>query len=357
MRRGRTGRGLTGRGPMSRRVVRSASIHTFRFLAYVAAPCVLLPSEVLGQGVAPMARPAFDALFAQVDNSNRWGAADERGTLNLITPEVRLAAAEEVRTGVTVSLAREMIHGQPEGGFGPIEVDLQILSDSVLGPSDGSAIWAAERTSLFYHGWGYTHIDALSHMPSYQGRGYNGAPMTHAPPAGQLRNSVAAMRDGVVSRGVLVDLPALRDVDYVAPGGAVTAEDLEAWERRTGIRIRAGDVVLLRSGRWSGTAMAAGVDGSAGLHPSTAAWLHERDVAVFGDEGGTDTAPTAVEGINSPMHVLALVAMGMPLIENLDLEALAEKAEAEQRWTFLFVLAPLHVRGATGSPANPIAVF
>ena len=102
---------------------------------------------------------------------------------------------------------------------------------------------------------------------------------------------------------------------------------------------------------------AAGVEGSAGLHPSTAAWLHERGVAVFGDEGGTDTMPTAVEGINSPMHVLALVAMGMPLIENLDLEELAAEATAQDRWTFMFVLAPLHVRGATGSPANPLAIF
>jgi len=304
-----------------------------------------------------MHRADFDALFTQVDNTGRWGAEDERGTLNLITPEIRLAAVEGVRTGVTVSLAKEMVHGVPEGGFGPIEIDLQVLSDSVLGPSDGSVTWAAERTSLFYHGWAYTHIDALSHMPSYQGRGYNGAPMTHAPPAGQLRNSVAAMRDGVVSRGVLVDLPALRGVEYVAPGGAVTAEDLEAWERRTGIRIGTGDVVLLRSGRWSDAALAAGVEGSAGLHPGTAAWLHERGVAVFGDEGGTDTAPTAVEGINSPMHVLALVAMGLPLIENLDLEELAVEAAAQERWTFMFVLAPLHVRGATGSPANPIAIF
>lgn len=320
-------------------------------------PLFLLPLQLLGQGVRPMARPAFDSLFGEVNNAGRWGAHDERGTLNLITPEVRRAAAQEVRTGVTVSLAREMVHGEPEGGFGPIEVEVQILSDSVLGPSDGSAVWAAERTSLFYHGWAYTHIDALSHMPSYRGRGYNGAPLTHAPPVGQRRNSVAAMRDGVISRGVLVDLPALRGVEYVPPGGAVTAQDLEAWEERAGVRIGEGDIVLVRSGRWSAPALAANVAGSAGVHPTTAAWLHARGVAALGDEAGTDTSPTAVEGINSPMHVLALVGMGMPLIENLDLEALAAQAAAQDRWTFLFVLAPLDVRGGTGSPANPIAVF
>ena len=144
----------------------------------------LFPIPVSGQDVGPMTRVAFDSLFAQVDNAGRWGADDERGTLNLITPEVRRAAADEVRTGITVSMAREMVHGEPEGGFGTITVDLQVLSDSILGPSDGSVVWAAESTSLFYHGWAYTHIDALSHMPSYRGRGYNNAPLAHSPPAG-----------------------------------------------------------------------------------------------------------------------------------------------------------------------------
>lgn len=318
---------------------------------------LLLPLQLFGQGVTPMARTEFDALFKQVNNAGRWGAQDERGTLNLITPKVRRAASSEVRTGITVSLAREMVHGEPKGGFGPITVEVSTLSDSVLGPSDGSAVWAAERISLFYHGWSYTHIDALSHMPSYHGRGYNNAPSTHAPPTGQTRNSVASMRDGVISRGVLIDLPALKGVAFVAPGGAITAADLEAWERRTGVRIRTGDIVLVRSGRWSAPALAANVARSAGIHPSTAAWLHARGVAALGDESGTDTSPTAVDGINSPMHVLALVGMGMPLIENLDLEELSGQAAVQKRWTFLFVMAPLNVRGATGSPVNPIAVF
>jgi kynurenine formamidase len=318
---------------------------------------LLLPLQISGQEVRPLTRTEFDALFEQVDNAGRWGPLDERGTLNLITPEVRRAAASEVQTGITVSLAREMVHGEPEGGFGPIMVDMLVLSDSILGPSDGSVVWALERMSLLYHGWSYTHIDALSHMPSYHGRGYNNAPPAHEPPAGQLRNSVAAMRDGVITRGVLIDLPALRGVAYVAPGGAITAEDFEAWELHSGARIRPGDVVLVRSGRWSAPALAASVAGSAGIHPGTAAWLHARGVAALGDEAGTDTSPTAVEGINAPLHVLALVGMGMPMVENMDLEDLARQAAAHNRWTFLFVLAPLHVRGATGSAVNPIAVF
>lgn len=318
---------------------------------------LLLPQLAAAQGARPMARAEFDALLKAVDNAGRWGDQDERGTLNLITPDVRRAAVAEVRTGTTVTLAREMVHGEPPGGLGPIAVELFLASDSILGPSDGSVVWAVERTSLLYHGWSYTHIDALSHMPAYHGRGYNNAPPTHAPPAGQRRNSVAAMRDGLTTRGVLIDLPALKGVPYVAPGGAITAADFEAWEKRTGVRVRSGDIVLVRSGRWSEAATTAKVTGSAGIHPSVATWLRARGVAALGDEGGTDVSPTPVQDINSPLHVLALVGMGMPLIENLDLEALAREAASHKRWTFLLLIAPLDVRGATGSAVNPIAMF
>jgi kynurenine formamidase len=318
---------------------------------------LVLPQLLSAQTAPPIARGEFETLLKLVNNAGRWGEQDERGTLNLITPEVRRAASLEVKTGITVALAREMVHGEPAGGLGPITVELMVVSDSILGPSDGSVVWAAERTSLLYHGWSYTHIDALSHMPAYHGRGYNNAPSAHTPPAGQVRNSVAALHEGVVTRGVLIDLPALKGVPYVAPGGAITAVDFEAWEKRTGIRVRPGDVVLVRSGRWSPAASAAKVARSAGIHPSTAAWLHARGVSALGDEGGTDTTPTTVEGINSPLHVLLLVGMGMPLIENLDLEQLASEAAAQKRWTFLLVIAPLNVRGATGSAVNPIAVF
>jgi kynurenine formamidase len=327
-----------------------------RLLTIVVLAAVVLPHAASAQDVRPMARAEFEALLATVNNAGRWGNQDERGTLNLITADVRRAASSEVRTGITVSLAREMVHGEPEGGFGPIAVDLIVVSDSVLGPSDGSVVWAGEQMSLFYHGWSYTHIDALTHL-AYHGRGYNNAPSAHAPPAGQTRNSVAAMRDGILARGVLIDLPALKGVPYVAPGGAITADDFEAWEERTGVRVRPGDILLVRSGRWSEAASAANVTGSAGIHPSAAAWLHARGVAALGDEGGTDTTPTAVEGINSPLHVLVLVGMGMPLIENLDLDRLASEAAAQNRWTFLLVIAPLNVRGGTGSAVNPIAVF
>jgi kynurenine formamidase len=306
-----------------------------------------LAAAVAGaQQAVPLSRPAFDSLFARVDNAGRWGTGDQLGTLNLVTPAVRRAAIKEGRDGVVVSLAREVQAGPVPGAFEPAGVEVLTVSDSVIGPSDGSVRWAAERLTLVFHGWAFTHIDALNHL-TYGGRSYNGGAAaatasTRAPAGGQ--------RDGVVTRGVLVDLPRLK----AATDGGVTAAHLEAWERQSGVRIRSGDIVLVRSGRW---APGAAPSASHGFHPSAAEWLRARGVVAVGDEGSADGAPSLVPGITSPFHVLAIVAMGMPLIENLDLDALAREAAARSRWTFLLVVAPLDVRNGTGSVVNPIAVF
>jgi kynurenine formamidase len=319
-----------------RRVTRHAVV-----MGAIAA-LLLTASRAMAQQAAPMSRVEFDALFARVNNAGRWGDTDRLGTLNLVTPELRRAAVTEVREGSTVSLTRAVVPGPLPGTFEPAGVDVMMLSDTVLGPADGSVTWSAERLTLFYHGWAFTHIDALNHL-SYRGRGYNGA---------QVPAAVDAMRGGLVTRGVLVDLPQLRD----SQSGPVTSAELEAWERRTNIRIKRGDVVLIHSGRWEGSA-APGVAAAAGIHPATSAWLREREVVAVGVEGSTDGTPSLVPGITSPFHVLALVAMGMPQLENLDLTELAHQAAARKRWSFLLVIAPLDVQHGTGSPVNPLAVF
>lgn len=315
-------------------------------------------SEAAGQAdpSAAIPRAEFDALLSRLDNAGRWGADDERGTLNLITDDVRREAGSEVREGVSISLAREILSGPVPGAFEPAGIEFIQASDSIVGPSDGSVMWTVDRITVVYHGWSFTHVDAPSHM-TYRGRGYNTPAAVYSADLEPDRNTVESMRDGFVTRGVLIDLPRLRGVAYVEPGSVVTTADLESWERETGIRVRSGDVVLLRSGRWSTEGAAAGVAGSAGLHPRVAEWLRERGVAAVGDEGGTDLPASLVSGVTSPFHVLALVAMGMPLFENMDLERLAEEAAARSRWTFLFVAGPLVIHRATGSPVNPIAVF
>jgi kynurenine formamidase len=307
----------------------------------------LVAAVAEAQQTAPLSRSAFDSLFARVDNAGRWGAQDQLGTLNLVTPAVRRAASKEVREGITVSLTREVQAGPVPGAFEPASVEVLTVSDSVIGPSDGSVRWSADRVSLVSHGWAFTHIDALNHL-SYRGRSYNGTTTATAPAT--VRAPAGGQRDGLVTRGVLVDLPRLG----AASNGGVTAADFEAWERKSGVRIRTGDVVLVRSGRW---APGAAATASHGFHPAAAVWLRERGVVAVGDEGSADGAPSLVPGITSPFHVLAIVAMGMPLIENLDLEALARAAAARSRWTFLLTVAPIDVRDGTGSAVNPIAMF
>ena len=314
--------------------------------------CILLPLGTAASQATttPLTRAQFDAMLARVDNSSRWGAQDELGTLNLVTPSVRRAAASQVRDGTSISLAREVTANTQ--AMIPTTIEFFHFPDSVLGPSDNSVWWSGEKIGLFYHGWTDTHIDALSHL-SYQGRSYNRRTVSrHEGPPDHGR--ITVMQDGVMSRGVLLDLPRLRARQRATTESPLTIADLIAWERQTGVRIRSGDVVLLRSGRWD---PAKPRPRSLGVHPTVAEWLHRRGVAAFGDEGGTDMTATAVTGITSPFHVLALVGMGMPLMENLDLERLGREAAKRSRWTFLFVAAPLRVQSATGSALNPLAIF
>ena len=121
-----------------------------------------------------------------------------------------------------------------------------------------------------------------------------------------------------------------------------------------------GDAVLIRTGRWARRAAKgpwpAG-DSLAGLHASCARWLKARDIAVLGSDSAGEVRPTGVDGMRGPIHTLVLVAMGVPILDNCDLEQLSQNTQQRKRWEFLLTTAPLSVPGATGSSLNPIAVF
>ena len=155
-------------------------------------------------------------------------------------------------------------------------------------------------------------------------------------------------------------MPWLEGVDYLEAGTAITAEDLERWEKKTGIRIGSGDVLLVRTGRWEQVRQKGQwnfVAKAAGMHASVAKWLKERDVALIGCDGVSDVMPSGVEGLVNPLHELVLVGLGLRILDNLDLDAVAAAARERNRWEFLFVGAPLRVPGGTGSPLNPLAIF
>lgn len=318
-----------------------------------ALPFGSVAAQDLSTSDETMSLEAFDRLMTEVSNAGRWGPDDELGTLNLVSEEVRRRALAEVRDGATVSMSRDVDTRETPSTRVPMEHDFTVA------PAGEGLTWALDAFTLDYHGWSFSHVDALSHA-SYRDRLYNDVPAEEVDAEGGARRlGVETMRDGIVSRGVLVDVPRLRDIPYMEPGDFVTVDDLEAWEERTGVRVRTGDVLLIRTGRWAREADVgpwALTDAAAGPHPSVARWLKERGVAVLGGDNTNERYPSVVPPL-SPLHLLALSSMGMPLLDNLDLERVAREAADRNRWTFLFVGAPLPVERGTGSPLNPLAIF
>lgn len=299
----------------------------------------------------PVTRETIDRWASELSNQGRWGANDELGTLNLITPAHRVSASRLVTEGISVSLSHDYIKERAEDATSP-------LGHELLGSPE--AAFLSDRYTIAYHGYAHSHMDALCHN-SVGGVMYNGIPRTTVDSvAGCARLGITAAKQGVVTRGVLVDIPRLRGVEYLEPGTAIYVEDLEAWERETGIRIGQGDVVLVRAGRWARRADEgawATARLGAGLHVSVAPWLHERGVAMLGSDYINDVVPSGVEGVGLPIHQLTLVSMGMWLFDNLDLERVADVAAEQGRWEFMLVAAPLAVPGGTGAPLNPVAIF
>lgn len=299
-----------------------------------------------------ISKQEFKQWFKELSNWGRWGEKDELGTLNLITPEVKIKAAALVKRGVSISLGLDL--NTEKSGFNthPFEHD-------VTAHAFGDQSILSDKYSVEYHGAAHTHIDALSHIVN-EGKAYNGFSADSVKPSVSGKLGIHNMKGGVVSRGVLVDVPLLRGVEFLEPGDAITVADLEAWEKKTGIIVRAGDVLLVRVGRWERDKKHGPghlINGAAGLHASVVPWLKQRDVAVLGSDGGNDVIPSGVEDMQFPVHLLALVSLGMPLLDNLDLDVLAAEAVRQQRWEFLFMGAPLRARGGTGSPLNPLAMF
>ena len=297
---------------------------------------------------------AFEQWVKQVSNHGRWGPDDELGTLNLITPERTRKAAESVRAGVSISLSRELKPGEEPNAIAPLKVEF-------TGEGGGGLVsFFGDRTTMVYHGWAYSHIDGLAHVAMH-GELYNGYPESLAAHEdGTTKLGIENMRAGIVTRGVLIDAPWLKNVPYLEPGTVITLEDIRAWEDRTGVRIQEGDVVLIRTGREAREAELGSWDiqkGAAGPHPEIATLLHERGVAILGGDVVNEVNPSVIPGNRTPMHLLAIASMGMPLFDNLGLEAVAREARARERWTFLFVAAPLPIRHGTGSAVNPLAIF
>jgi kynurenine formamidase len=321
-------------------------------IAMLIAGIATAPWTASAQEPERVSKAQFDTWMKEISNWGRWGDDDELGTLNLITKEKRLAAAKLVKEGHSVSMALDLNKKQDSINSNPFEHTLTV---STFG---GHEV-AGDVYSVNYHGFGHSHMDGLPHF-AHKGKLYNGVSVDVLKESGAEKLGIENAYQGVFTRGVIVDIPWLRGVDYLEPGTAITAADLEAWEKKTGVRIGSGDVLLIRTGRWERVRQKGQwnfVARAAGSHASVAKWLKARDVAVIGCDGVSDVMPSGVEGLLNPLHELVLVGLGMPILDNLDLDEVAEAAIERNRFEFLFVGAPLRVPGGTGSPLNPLAIF
>jgi kynurenine formamidase len=300
--------------------------------------------------------PEFQEIFDDVSTWGRWQDRP-RGALIHLTPARVAAAARLVRTGVTVPLGRVLDTHKSVVNPVPADHHMTMLTDTDVG--SGSLRFAKDYIGVDYHNEEHSHLDALSHV-AYRGHFYDGEPESAVTTEGASTGAIEELRNGLVGRGVLLDIPSVRGVRWLEPGEYVLPEDLVAAENDHSVRVGAGDILLVRTGHSRRLAEVGPWDtvkSKSGLHPSVARFLAERRVAALGSDGNNDTAPSAVDGVAYPIHVLAINAMGIPLLDYLQFEDLVRQCGDADRWEFLFVASPLRIVGGTGSPVNPIAIF
>ena len=313
----------------------------------------LAVGKTSSQGAAPI--PAHTVTEAEYErwkkdlsNWGRWGKDDQIGALNLITPSKRKQAAALVKEGVSVSLAADADTTKAVDNPNPYELTMLAIG--------------SDRIGVNYHGIAHTHLDSLAHINA-NGVFYNG--YTPDPDAvmkqGHAKNSIHNVKNGIFTRGILIDIPRLKGLPYLEPGTPIYVEDLEAWEKKAGVKVSPGDALFVRTGVWArrkavGPWLRGRAEGgrSAGLDPSVIPWLKQRDVAVLGSDHPQYVSPANLRGA---VHDFALLYLGVHLFDNCDLEAVADAAAARNRWDFLLTAAPLPIRGGTGSPLNPIATI
>ncbi len=300
------------------------------------------------------------ALAKKVSNWGRWGADDERGTVNFITPEVVRRAAATVKRGQVFSLGLSFgIDGPQIGQAGRVN-PLHLMSAVGAGIGADPEGFRYNDDVVVMPLQCATQWDSLAHV-YYGGRLYNGFPASTTTSAGAGRNSIDKQAAGIVSRGVLLDVARVNGVDRLAPGRAITPADLEAAERAQGARVASGDVLLVRTGHITVFTKDKNREGymrqMPGLGMASVEWLHAHEVAaVATDTSAVEVIPFEDQTTPLPVHLLCIRDMGLTLGEMFNLEELAADCARDGVWEFLFTAPPLKVTGGVGSPLNPLAV-
>jgi kynurenine formamidase len=300
----------------------------------------------------------FHRALTELSNWGRWGADDELGAANLITPAKRKQALALAKEGIPVSLAHDIPQEKAP--------DAPTFLERTLGNVTATGTMDTYRYTGTYHGVIHSHLDAVDCHIMVDGKGYNGRTMEEIKAAGGCpKGNINALKDGVVTRAILFDATRLpgkaTSQGWLEPGTPVHREDLETLEKLEKVKVSPGDVILLYTGRWKRRA-ALGPwptsTGFAGWHADVAYFIKERGVSFIGSDGPNDVTPSGLPpSVGIPLHQLALVAMGVDIFDNLDFERAIEQARRLNRCEFLFTAAPLRIQNGTGSPLNPLAIF
>lgn len=309
------------------------------------------PDGLNGRAVS---REEFDRMFEALSEWETWVEPD-RGTYNRATDRHVLLAANAVRSGKTVAMSR------PWNTVAAVDNDrpaLHYMSDrgDIENPEPSAY---KDFIGVDFHGKSTSHIDALSHI-AYRGTLFGGRAAADVVSSAGAEHGSIAQLGVLVTRGVLLDMPVVKGVDWLEPGCALSADDLLAAEKRLGVQVGEADAVIVRTGAWRRRESLGAWDpstASAGLHVDAMPFVSERRIALLGADGDNDVRPSPVAGVHSPIHVLSIAAMGLPLLDNLDLEPLSRECGGEGRWEFMLIVAPLNIPGGTGSPLNPVAVL
>lgn len=308
------------------------------------------------RSTAAMTEAGFRELYDRLRGQLPWGPDDRRGALNYITPAEVRAAAAEVRLGRHVSLAAPVMSKVTADNPDPAQHPMTGTAQDA--PPAGLS-FAMDRVEMNVHGNADTHLDALCHV-IYDRHLYNGVPADTVSADGARELHVEVAKDGIAGRGVLLDIPRLRGVPWLEPGDYVTAGDLAAAERAQQVQVRRGDLLFVRVGHRRRRRELGPWDTAserAGLHPAAMEFVAGRQVAVLGSDSNNDSAGDAAVQVDFPVHVLAINALGVHLLDYLDFAGLVPVCEQAGRWSFLCVIAPLRLHAGTGSPVNPIAIL
>lgn len=289
-------------------------------------------------------------LLRSCSNHGRWGEDDELGTLNYVTPEVRIHAAQLVRLGRVVALGKRI--DQVQSAVNPRPAWHQMHHESARPYA------AADSLHLLVHGLATTHLDAVAHM-FFEGRSYNGRRQDEIVTGDGLAfGDIEAQAGGIFNRGVLLDVAAALGLPWLPPSRAVTPALLERAEAQAGVRVGSGDTLVVHVGLEAREAAEGPEDPGrrAGLDAACVRWLHEREVAVYTGDC-IEQLPQPHPRVELPLHQIGLAAMGLVLLDCPTLVELVGTCRELGRHEFLFTASPLRVPGGTGSPVNPLAVF